>query len=136
MSGHEDGISFPELLVAALLIGLVLIPLLQIYPRTLGYNVSKLDTILSAAAIRKAEELTALMRVRGASPPANGSAACSDIPNCLLVWTITTELSSAVPGVGWLADVTVVACQDQDRNNICDAGEPQVRYDGKGTSRP
>lgn len=136
MRAHEDGISLPEILVAALLIGLALVPLLKLYPGTLGYNVSTLNSILSAAAIRKSEELIALMRVRGATTPASGQVTCTDVPNCLLVWTITTEASSIAAGVGWLNDLSVVACQDQDTNNICDAGEPQVRYDTKITSRP
>ncbi len=136
MKGHEAGISLPELMVAALLIGLALIPLLRLYPLTLGYNVSKDDTVLSFAAIRKAEEVITLARVRGTSVSPSGTAACPDLPMCLLVWTTTTEASSSTSGVGWLKDVTVVACEDLNGNSVCDPGEPQVRYDTKVTSRP
>ncbi len=136
MRNREDGVALLEVLVAAFLIGLALVPLLQLYPRTVGYTVSNLNTLLSAAAIRKAEEIITRMRPSGTSSTAvlSGTAACTDVPNCLLVWTITTEASSTQGG--WLNDVSVVACQDTDLNNICEAGEPQVRYDTKGTSRP
>ncbi len=136
MRNREDGVALLEVLVAAFLIGLALVPLLQLYPRTVGYTVSNLDTTLSAAAKRKAEEIITRMRPSGSSSTVvpSGTAACTDVPNCLLVWTITTEASSTLGG--WLNDVSVVACQDTDLNNICEAGEPQVRYDTKGTSRP
>ena len=70
----------------------------------------------------------------GGSAPTSGSATCTDLPNCLLVWTIATELSSAVPGT--LKTLNVVACQDTNGNSACDSGERQVRYDAKVTSRP
>ena len=136
MKGHEAGISLPELMVATFLIGLALIPLLRLYPATLGYNVSNDDMILSFAAIRKAEEVISLMRVRGTSVSPSGTATCPDLPNCLLVWTTTTEASSSTSGVGWLKDVTVVACKDLNSDNSCDPGEPQVLYATKVTSRP
>lgn len=66
----------------------------------------------------------------------SGTEACPDLPNCLLVWSTTTELSSATAGVGRLDQVNVVACQDTNASNTCDAGERQVRYDAKVTSRP
>jgi len=133
---REDGVTILEVLVAAFLIGLALVPLVQLYPRTIGYTGSNLDTLLSAAAIRKAEEIITRMRPSGTSSTAvaSGTAACTDVPNCLLVWTITTEASSTLGG--WLNDISVVACQDTDLNNICEAGESQVRYDAKVTSRP
>ncbi len=332
MSDREEGVSLPEILVAAFLIGLAIVPLLQLYPRTLGYNVSRLDTVLSAVAIRKMEEVFSLLRapatpgmkfylhqetsampgnwlakngvapevaanwttqkfeftqgagtftlfrpgvqnnttgtpgttpqgfgwwsdaplsmtipagqwqfnlrrqdtdggatvrfhvrlyrvpqntsvagavqlfsttgpnfvlnaitstlnwqtatvgpftlaseyllmeawleivsgtssefVRfgvegstlaevdrpwlttpggGAAAAASGTAACADVPSCLLVWTIATDPAQSGTIGGWLQDVTVVACQDTNGNNVCDAGEPQVRYDAKITSRP
>lgn len=136
MIGREDGVTLPELLVASLLIGLTLMPLLQLIPLTLGSNVSNYEVVLSAAAIRKMEEVITLLRVSGTSVSPTGTAACADLPNCLLVWTTTTELSSGASGVGWLKRVTVTACQDTNRNNICDPGERQVRYDTKVTFRP
>ncbi len=66
----------------------------------------------------------------------NGTATCTDLPNCRLAWTTTTELSSSVPGAGALKDVYVVACQDLNGNGACDSGEPQVRYDTKITAHP
>ncbi|MGH2372412.1 MAG: type IV pilus modification PilV family protein [bacterium] len=66
----------------------------------------------------------------------NGSATCTDLPNCLLVWTTTTELSSATEGIGTLSTLNVVACQDTNGNSACDAVERQVRYDAKVTTRP
>jgi prepilin-type N-terminal cleavage/methylation domain-containing protein len=66
----------------------------------------------------------------------NGSAACPDLPNCLLVWTTTTEFSSAVAGAGTLKTLNVVACQDANGSSACDSSERQVRYDAKITSRP
>ncbi len=136
MRNREDGITILEVLVAAFLIGLAIVPLVQLYPRIVGYAGSNLNTLLSAAAIRKAEEIITLMRPSGTSSTAvlSGTAACTDVPNCLLVWTITTEASSSLGG--WRNSVSVVACQDTDLNNICEAGEPQVRYDTKVTSRP
>ncbi len=134
MTDHEDGDTLPEVLVATFLIGLALVPLLQLYPRTVGYNSSKLNALLSYAAIGKAEEIITLMRPSGSTASPSGTAACTAVPNCLLVWTTTTEASSTLGG--WLKDVSVVACQDQDLNNICEASEPQVRYDAKVTSRP
>ncbi len=132
----EDGVSLVEILVAAFLIGIAIVPLVQLYPGSLGSNVSQTDVVLSAAAIRKTEEIITLLRVRGTSVTPTGTATCADLPNCLLVWTATTELSGSVTGVGWLQDVTVTACQDTNGNNMCDPGERQVRYDTKVTSRP
>ncbi len=66
----------------------------------------------------------------------SGTAPCNDLPNCLLVWTRTTEISSTVPGAGSLKDLSVVACQDLNNDNACESGEPQVRYDSKITTHP
>ena len=79
-----------------------------------------------------------IVEVRGAAVvgSSSGTAACSDLPNCLLVWTTTTELSSATSGVGRLDQVNVVACQDSNASSTCDTGERQVRYDAKVTTRP
>lgn len=78
----------------------------------------------------------ASIKAAGGGGVASGTAACTDLPNCRLVWTIATELSSGTPGVGSLQTVQVVACQDTNGNSACDAGEKQVRYDAKVTTRP
>lgn len=78
--------------------------------------------------------VTELRGVGGAAGSTSGSAACTDLPTCRLVWSTTTEQSSATPGVGRLDQVNVVACQSP--NATCDPGEPQVRYDTKVTTRP
>ncbi len=79
-----------------------------------------------------ATELRGIITVGSTS----GNAVCSDLPNCRLVWTTATEASSTTEGVGRLSTVNVVACQDTNGNSACDAGERQVRYDAKVTSRP
>ena len=134
----EEGISLPEILVAVLLIGIALVPLLELYPGTLSIDVeSEIDMVLSAAVVRKMEEIINRLRPPGAiDSVASGAEACTDLPNCRLTWTITTELSSAVTGVGQLKTLGVVACQDTNANTACDTGERQVRYDAKVTSRP
>ncbi len=76
----------------------------------------------------------ASIKAAGAAAATSGTAACTDVPNCRLVWTIATELSSAVPGT--LKTVNVLACQDDNGNSACDGGERTVRYDTKVTSRP
>jgi Tfp pilus assembly protein PilV len=78
----------------------------------------------------------ASIKAAGGAAVGSGTAACTDLPNCRLVWTITTELSSATSGVGTLKTVQVVACQDDNGNSACDGGERRVRYDAKITSRP
>ncbi len=72
----------------------------------------------------------------GPPPPTSGRAACTDLPNCRLVWTIATELSSATSGVGRRDRLNVVACRDANGNAVCNTGERQVRYDAKITTRP
>lgn len=76
--------------------------------------------------------------LRGTVPvgAASGTATCTDVPNCLLVWTIATELSSTVRAVEQLRTLNVTACQDTNGNSACDSGERQVRYDAKITSHP
>ncbi len=134
----EEGISLPEILVAVLLIGIALVPLLELYPGTLRIDVeSEIDMVLSAAAVRKMEEVINRLRPPGAiDSVTSGTEACTDLPTCRLTWTIATELSSAVTGVGQLKTLSVVACQDANGNAACDSGERQVRYDAKITSRP
>lgn len=125
-----------ELLVAAAIIGLALLPLLQLFPTILApLPVSDVELRLDGAAIRKSEELVNRLRfdIAGA---ASGTETCTDVPSCLLVWTITTEQASAVPGVGVLRIIDVVACQDRDGSGACEPAEDQVRLSSKATSRP
>ncbi len=67
---------------------------------------------------------------------ASGTTACTDLPNCRLVWATTTEFSSVTQGVGTLSGVNVTACQDTNGNSVCDPVERQMRYDVKVSSRP
>jgi hypothetical protein len=131
-----------ELLVAAAIIAVALVPLLQVVPGTLGQaQTSDAQLRLAAVATRKTEELIHLLRVN-IGGPVSGTETCddpadpADLPRCRVEWTIATELSSTTPGVGRLKTVTTVACQDRDASGTCDAGEEQVRYDTKVTSRP
>lgn len=82
--------------------------------------------------------VTVAAELRGTVPvgSASGTATCTDLPACLLVWTTTIELSSTTRAVGQLQRLNVVACQDTNGNSACDAGERQVRYDAKITSHP
>ena len=132
----QAGFSIIEVLVAALLIGVALVPLMQMYPGLLEEDqVDDVTVQLGAVAVRQAESLINTLRgdISGA---ASGSATCPDFPGCLLVWTISTEASSGITGVGRLVDVTVIACADTNGNGVCDPGETQVRQDAKVTSRP
>ncbi len=132
----EDGLTLIEVLVAVLLIAGALVPLMQLYPGLLGQNQQDEATArLSAVAVRQMEATLASLRSSIGSV-ASGAAACADLPACLVQWTVATEASSATPGVGQLVDVAVIACTDRNGNGACDAGEPQVRYDAKVTSRP
>lgn len=72
----------------------------------------------------------------GGAGSTSGTAACAEYPDCRLVWTTITELSSGTAGVGELDQVNVVACRDTNASMTCDSGEPQVRYDTKVTTRP
>jgi len=132
----EAGLTLIEVLVATLLIGLALVPLMQLYPGLLQTNRQDETTMrLGTVAVRQTE--TIITNLRGnISSVASGGATCADLPACLVQWTIATEATSATSGVGQLIDVTVVACVDSNSNSMCDAGEPQVRYDAKVTSRP
>ena len=133
---REAGFTMVEVLVAALIIGIALVPLMQLFPGLLEEGQSdEATTRLGTAAVRQMETLINSLRgnIAGAT---SGSAACADLPQCLLVWTITTEASSAAQGVGSLVDISVTACVDADGNGVCDVGETQVRHDAKVTSRP
>lgn len=81
------------------------------------------------------------LRGQAAAADPNGSATCSDLPNCLLVWTTALDPAispnpSTTSGVGSLKTLNVTACEDTNANSACDAGERQVRYDAKITTRP
>ena len=132
----QAGFTLVEVLVAALLIGVALVPLMQMVPGLLEEDQADEATMqLGAVAARQTESLVNTLRgnIAGA---ASGSAACPDLPGCLLVWTITTEASSATPGVGSLVDISVTACVDANGNGLCDPNETMVRQDAKVTSRP
>ena len=133
---REAGFSLIEVLVAALLIAVALVPLMQLFPGLIQQDQSdETITRLGTVAVRQMESTITQLRNPGGSVT-SGSATCTDLPKCLVVWTVTTELSSATQGVGSLVDVTVTACVDSNGNSACDATESQVRYDAKVTSRP
>lgn len=133
---REGGFTLVEVLVAAMIIAIALVPLMQLFPALLDEGRSdETTTRLGTVAVREMESL--INSLRGSiGSVASGTAACADLPQCLLVWTITTEASSATPGVGSLVDVSVTACVDANGNGACDPAETQVRYDAKVTSRP
>lgn len=132
----EDGASLVELLVAVVLIGLALVPLMELYPVVLnGTAGSETDLVLGIAASRKTEEILTRLRADITSVP-SGSETCPDRPQCLLAWTVQVEASSPSPGVGSLRAVQVTACLDRDGDGTCGAAEPQVVYATKVTSRP
>lgn len=136
MSAVERGFTLVEVLVAMAIIGVAVVPLLTMLPGILTpAQVSDTDLQLSAAGVRKMEELTNRLRADITSV-ASGAQACTDLPGCRLVWTITTELSSGATGVGSLKTLSVTACVDANANSACDAVESQVRFDAKVTSRP
>jgi len=132
----QAGFTLVELLAAALILGVAIIPLLQVMPGVLApAQVTETDLRLSAAATRKTEEILGRLRA-DISSVTSGAEACADLPQCRLQWTITTELSSAAPGVGSLRTIATIACRDANANSACDVDEAQVRYDTKVTSRP
>jgi Tfp pilus assembly protein PilV len=132
----EAGLTFVEVVVAALLIGVALVPLMQLYPQILeGDLYAEQGTVLGVAGAREMEELINRLRadINGAT---SGAAPCTDVPSCRIEWTIATEASSGTQGVGSLKTVSVTACVDANGNSVCDASEHPVRYDAKVTSRP
>jgi prepilin-type N-terminal cleavage/methylation domain-containing protein len=136
VSRSQSGVTLVELVVAAAIIAVALVPLLQIVPGTLGpAQVSDAQLRLESAATRKLEEVVGRLRANIAGVT-SGSEACPDLANCRLAWTVTTEASSAAPGVGSLVAISMVACQDSNANAVCDAGEEQARLNTKVTSRP
>ncbi|MDR7523495.1 MAG: prepilin-type N-terminal cleavage/methylation domain-containing protein [Armatimonadota bacterium] len=142
MRHPEAGVSLVELLVAAAIIAVALVPLLQVLPAALGpVQVSDVQLRLAAEATRKAEELISRLRddihsVSSGAESCDAPADPADLPGCRVEWTIATEASSNTFGVGVLKTIRVTACQDRDASGACDEGEEQVRYDTKVTSRP
>ena len=135
MFDPERGVSMIEVLVAVLLIALALAPLMQLYPGLLAADQeADLEMRLGTAASRQMETLIVQLRASGAV--ASGSAVCPDLPNCRLQWTVATESSSGLAGVGQLRTVGVLGCLDADASASCGAGEVQVRFDAKVTTRP
>jgi prepilin-type N-terminal cleavage/methylation domain-containing protein len=133
---REAGFSMIEVLVATLIISVALVPLMQLFPGLLEQDMADETMMrLGTVAVRQMESFTDSLR-GNINSVTSGSAACPDLPQCRLVWTIAIEASSAVQGVGSLVDVSVIACVDANGNSVCDAGEAQVRYDAKVTSRP
>ena len=132
----QAGVSLVEVLVAAMLIGLALTPLMQLYPGLLEADQeAETEMRVGMAASRKMEEIVTRLR-NDINAVASGAEACTDLSGCRVEWTIATEQSSAVSGVGSLKTVGVRACMDANGNLSCDAGEVQVRHDAKVTSRP
>ncbi|MDR7485392.1 MAG: prepilin-type N-terminal cleavage/methylation domain-containing protein [Armatimonadota bacterium] len=142
MRHREAGVTLVELLVAAAIIAVALVPLLQVLPATLSpVQVSDVQLRLAAEATRKAEELIHRLRtdidsVSSGAESCDAPADPADLPGCRVEWTIATEASSSAPGVGVLKAVGVIACQDRNGSGACNDGEEQVRYDTKVTSRP
>jgi len=119
-----------------MLVGLALVPLMQLYPGLLEANQDvETEMRLGVAASRKLEELIASMRA-DIDAVSSGSEGCADLPGCRLEWTVQSVHLSPAPGVGALKSVGVRGCLDADGSLSCDAGEVQVRYDTKVTSRP
>lgn len=132
---RDRGVTLVEVLVAVLLIGLALAPLMQLYPSLLSADQeAEVEMRVGTAASRQMETL--IVQLRGLEPVASGSAACPDLPNCRLQWTVATEGSNTLAGVGLLRTVGVVGCLDADASATCGAAEIQVRFDAKVTTRP
>jgi Tfp pilus assembly protein PilV len=132
----EAGLTLVEVLVAAFLIGVALVPLMQLYPQILEADQqSERSTIIGAAAGRKMEELIAGLRA-DIDSVTSGAETCGDLPSCRIEWTISTETSSGAQGVGSLKTVSVASCMDADGSGTCEDLESPVRYDAKVTSRP
>ncbi len=131
----ERGVTLVEVLVATLLIALALAPLMQLYPGLLEADQeAEVEMRVGTAAARQLETL--IVQLRGSAAVASGSAACPDLPNCRLEWTVATESSSTSAGVGLLRTVGVVGCFDADASASCGAGEVQVQFNAKVTTRP
>jgi prepilin-type N-terminal cleavage/methylation domain-containing protein len=136
VSRSQSGVTLVELVVAMAIIGVALVPLLQMLPATLApIQVSDSEVRLAAASARKTEELVNRLRADIAGA-ASGAETCTDLPGCRLEWTVATEATHAAPGVGSLVTVQVVACRDASGTGACALAADQVRYATKVTSRP
>ncbi|HET6781247.1 MAG TPA: prepilin-type N-terminal cleavage/methylation domain-containing protein [bacterium] len=133
---RQAGLTFIEVLVATFLVGVALVPLVQLYPALLeAEQVVDTDTRVGTVAGRKMEEIINRLRTDITSVT-SGAETCTDFPSCWIEWTVATESSSAVVGVGSLVTTMVTACTDGNGNNACDGSDITVRYDAKVTSRP
>lgn len=130
---RQSGHSVLEVLVSAFLLAVALVPLLQLYPQLVSANATQQDTsLLAVVASGRLEELAQAIRAGAGSGAGQGP--CGAVPRCLLLWSVSDV--SADPTAGWLRDVRVVACRDEDSNGACDPQEPQVPYATRVTSRP
>lgn len=132
----EAGLTFIEVVVATFLVGVALVPLIQLYPALLETDQQvHTDTRVGMVASRKMEEIINRLR-SDITAVASGTEPCSDFPFCRVEWTIATESSSATQGVGSLVTMMVKACRDNNGDSVCDGGDIVVQYDAKVTSRP
>lgn len=59
----QAGVTLPEVLVAMLLVGIALVPLVRLYPGIIDADhASEVTTVLSAVAVRKVEENISILR--------------------------------------------------------------------------
>lgn len=132
----QAGLTFIEVLVATFLVGVALVPLIQLYPALLETgDVVDTDTRVGTVAGRKMEEIVNRLRADITSV-VSGAETCTDFPSCRVEWTVAVESTSAVQGVGSLVTLSITACTDRNGNSACDGGDIIVRYDAKVTSRP
>ena len=137
MSHNQRGFSLIEVLVAVLIIGVAVIPLMQLIPGIIGPGeVSAEELRLGAVGVRKTEELINRLRGDINSITTDGKEACPDLPNCYVEWKISTEASESITGIGSLVTIATTACQDLQGDLDCDQTDPQVRFNTKVTSRP
>ncbi len=132
----DAGLTLIEVLVAAFLIGIALVPIMHLYPVALEVD-EQIETGLriGQAASRKMEEIASRLRA-DINAVTSGSETCSDVPSCRVEWTVATEASSGTQGVGALKTISVTACVDRNGNSACGTDETPVSYDAKVTSRP
>ena len=132
----DEGLTFVEVLVAVLLIGAALVPLMQLYPQILEADQDVESSMrIGTTAGWKMEELIHRLRA-DINAVSSGGEACSALPSCWVAWTVAAEASSAAQGVGSLKTVSVTACVDRNGNSTCETSEQPVQYDAKVTSRP
>jgi len=136
MSHNQRGFSLIEVLVAVLIIGVAVIPLMQLIPGIIGPGEASAEELrLGAVGVRKTEELINGLRAN-INSVTTGKEACPDFTNCYTEWQISTEASESIAGVGSLVTIATTACRDLQGDLDCDQTDPQVRFDTKVTSRP